>query len=301
MNNQHRPYQSVLLVKVPASTSWKPAVAEQFMISLFAIPESLRLIIHAKERAISWYITVPNRFEQSVFNSIYALYPSAEVFVVSPPTIPNQNWTFHFDMADSFVLPLKHARDFTSIDPIAPIVAALGNLNPGEEAVYELFLSPAGKKIYKLGKQLISRPRHKWYDLLFFDGAMDAALDKVAGTDRVARFIPELQKLAQGKLATLLKEARLRIRVVASSSRRANDIAGSLIPALAPFGREGSNHLIPANKDSFPLILMPQEAAALWHLPSESCRSSCGLFGPAIRSGPHANANSRWLLWSDHW
>ena len=284
MNNQHRPYQSVLVVKVPASTIWKPVVAEQFMISLFAIPESCRLIIHAKERTISWYITIPNRFEQCVFNSIYALYPSAEVFVVSPPTIPNQNWTFHFDMADSFVLPLKHARDFTGIDPIAPIVAALGNLNTGEEAVYELFLSPAGKKIYKLGKQLISRPRHKWHDLLFFDGAMAAAYDKVTGTDRVARFIPELQKLAQGKMATLLKEAKLRIRIVASSSRRANDIAGSLIPALAPFGREGSNYLIPANKESFPLILMPQEAAALWHLPSESCRSPGVIWSASVQA-----------------
>ncbi len=187
MNNQHRPYQSVLVVKVPPSTSWKPGVAEQFMISLFAIPDSFRLIIHAKERAISWYITIPNRIEQSVFNSIYARYPSAEVVAVSPPTYPTRTGLIILTSADSFVLPLKHARDFTGLDPIAPVVAALGNLNPGEEAAYELLLSPVDKKIYKIGKELISRPRHKWYDLLSFDGAIGAAFDKVSGTDRVSR------------------------------------------------------------------------------------------------------------------
>ena len=134
-------------------------------------------------------------------------------------------------------------------------------------------MSPTYKKTYKLGKQLISRSRHKWYNLISIDGAIEAAHDKVYGSDQHARYARPLQNLAQNKLGTLLKDATLSIKISASSSQRANEIAHNHIPAMAPFGRESSNQLVPAHKNSYPLILMPQEAAALWNLPSDSCRT----------------------------
>ena len=273
MSNRHQPYLSTLLVKVPASTRWEPRIAEQFMISLYAIQDPFALAIHATARAISWHITVPQTSAQAVTNTLFALHPAAEVTSTHPPQLSGQFWTFHFEVVNPFVLPLKHAQDFVGIDPISSVVTSLGNLNPDEEAIYELLLSPTDKKTYKLGKDLISQSRHKWYNLIPLDGAIDAAQDKLYGTDQVARYPRPLQNLAQNKLVTLLKDATVSIKISASSSQRANEIARNHIPAMAPFAREGSNQLVPANNKSYPLILMPQEAAALWNLPSDSCRT----------------------------
>ena len=68
-----------------------------------------------------------------------------------------------------------------------------------------------------------------------------------------------------------LKEVRLFFKIQARSQQRADDLLMQLASPIAIYGRDGLNALVPAQKESYQLILAPLEVAALWHLPNNSC------------------------------
>ncbi len=266
--NNSFPMQS-LTVRVPIDTEWDPVNIEQFMTTLFAIPGSMILSIIATGERIVWQISASHQQIAAIINAIYSFYPLANINQETAVTNPNTNFqTYSYEMSEPFVRPLKFATDFSQVDPLTSLITAQSNLQEEEMLVYELVLAHVNEQHIKLGRQLLTRPRSGFLDFITPQGAFGAVVDKAMGFDRIQRFYPELQKLARHKLATLLKVGDLSIKVKARTSHAANELAQTIEPALAPYAREGSNYLLPASKKTYPLILSPQEGAALWHLPN---------------------------------
>jgi hypothetical protein len=148
----------------------------------------------------------------------------------------------------------------------------MSSVGGNETVVFELSLAPAREKVRKLGHKLSTRTITKWWHYLTVGGTVEAATLKAAGYDTWTRFAPTLQRLVEEKLNGMLKETTLSIKIRADSPQRAHELISLFEPAMALFGRSNSNFLVPADKQTYPLVLSPSEFAAMWHLPSSQCQ-----------------------------
>lgn len=177
-----------------------------------------------------------------------------------------------------------HADDFKKVDPLVGILGALTDLKKGEAVVYQLSLKPATEKLVKLGWSTITASEVRWWHYLTIDSAAEAATKKALGADEHAKYVPEIQRVAEGKLRSFLMQATLSVKVKASSMTRADHLVEGLFPALAPYEREGFNYLVPAQQESFSPILSANEVAALWHLPNDKCDVPGISWTPSVKS-----------------
>jgi hypothetical protein len=201
---------------------------------------------------------------------------------------------YHLQAAAPFIGPLKYVEDFSRLDPLASLVQCMANVVAGEEIIYELSVTSPSQDYNQLGEKLLTTSTIKWWEFLTIPGAIDAASRKALKTDRVEKYIPEIQQMAQDKLKSPLMEVTLAVKVKAVSQNQADNLVSLLAPALALFEREGINFLVAAGERSFPLVLTPSEIGSLWHLPTEHCRTPGVNWVEAIASSlPAALFNQR--------
>ena len=266
-------YRQIINLAVPRSTPWKPQVAQQLMVNLFALPP-LSLGIRATANHIQWYMETTTEQTEALVKAIYGLYPQTHLAV--SPKMGNHVDYYLFDLhtAAPFVAPLKMAEDFKQLDPLTSFISALTDLAPDEVVVYELALVEPKAKYYELGEKLITQSTVNWWNFLHPGTAVVAATTKLAGADKVDKYVPEIQKPAQAKLNTPLKLVQFEIKIKTPSQERASTLIKQLFPTLAVFEQEGLNFLVAPHKKSFAPVLTPGEVAALWHLPSDQCQTS---------------------------
>jgi hypothetical protein len=264
---------TVLDIRISPQNDWQPIVVQQFMIGLFSLPTPLKLIITSRGMVIHWQIMVSTPHVSAVTSIIYSYFPAAQVEQTAPQPSSNSIGTYYIEGAMPFVMPIKHAEDFNHVDPLAALIGMLDGLAGGATVTYELLIKPVNREQFELGQKLLTQPRSQWLDYLTFDGAYLATMNKIRGSDRVERFRSDLQRLARTKMSSLLKEVTLAIKVEGGGMMGTGQLAQNLAGALAVFAREEANFLVMADAKSYPLILSPQETAALWHLPNQLCHS----------------------------
>jgi hypothetical protein len=269
-----QPCTQIVHLAVPRSTAWQPQAAHQLIINLFALSGTIVLGIRAAEDTISWYIETQAKHTEAVVKAVYALYPQAQVRV-RPKTASYVDYMlFDVHTAAPFVAPLKMADDFRQLDPLAALISTLTDLASDEVIVYELVLTEANATHYQLGEKLITRSTVNWWNFLHPQVAVMAATTKLIGADKVDKYVPEIQKPAQAKLNSHLKQVALEIKIKAATDERTGELLQTLFPTLAVYEQEGLNFLIAPYDKSFAPILTAGEVAALWHLPSDQCQTS---------------------------
>ena len=264
----------VLTIAVPASTQWQAATAQQVAVSLFSLPVPLSLIITARPNEIRWTVEVVGSHQDEVINTLYAHYPQAQVIATPKREVAIGYYQYNLHTSVPFFAPLNYASNFGKIDPLASVVEAMTNLKGEEHLIYQLLLIPVREDYASKGDELIKTSQITWRNFMSFDNAMSAWSKMRKGTDKRDKYRPEIQKVARQKLGMALREVSFSVKIKANSSARAQTLAGLILPALAPFGRDSFNLLLPADKGTYPPILAPPEVAALWHLPSQQCQAA---------------------------
>lgn len=172
-----------------------------------------------------------------------------------------------FGLSREFMVPIRTGRNF-EVDPLIPVVGALGGLQAGGMGVLQVVFASAC---------------NPWADSIIR-----------AVTDHEGRGFfadaPEFVALARAKIAHGLMAAVLRIGTRASSEQRAWEIARDIGAALSQFADPTGNEFIPLSNDGYPddvhaddilrrashrsgMVLNAQELVSLVHLPSISVRS----------------------------
>lgn len=168
-----------------------------------------------------------------------------------------------FGLSHEFMLPLTAS----TVDPLTPIVAAMGALRPGEVAVLQVLFERA----------LSPWADHAWRAL--GDGAGGSFFEDA----------PNLMKLSQEKLNQPLFGVNVRLAVQAASDERMWDVLRAMGGGLDAFGSPDRNAFIPLQADGYPMsaqhedvirrrsrrsgmLLSLGELASLVHPPSETIR-----------------------------
>lgn len=277
-------YLQVLSVELPKNTRWEPERDVMFASSLFSIPGPLSLAITAFRNKLKWLIIVRQETIDRLVSNIYASHKQADIIIRPMKSAPIGFYHYQFHTAAPFVGPLMYAGDFKKVDPLVGILGALTDIKGGESIVYQLSLRPATEKQVELGWKTITTSDVKWWHYLTLDSAAQATTRKALGADEHAKYVPELQRIAEEKLRTNLMQATFSVKVKTRSKRRADHIVEGFFPALAPFDREGHNFLVAAQQESFSPILSANEVAALWHLPNEKCDVPGITWTPGVKS-----------------
>jgi hypothetical protein len=251
---------SVITIHVPSTLKWQPQVAQQLLVSWFALSEPLSLIIRATANSIEWQVETWRKQEAALKQTLYGFYPSVQIKANPKPSPPIGFRLYHFKAHSSFIAPLLTIQEFPQIDPLSGVVSAIGTLQKNEILIYELRLYPTREKYYELGEQLLK--------------ALIAQAEADKKTKELPRYGLRQQQLAISKLDAPLKEVEFAVKIKTDTKERSEELIGLLKPALAIYESEGLNQLVPAYKPSLDLVLTASEVAAMWHLPSEQCKNS---------------------------
>ncbi len=270
--DQRQAYVHVLTVAVPAETAWQAPQAVQLMANLFAVSD-LKMHIRATADQIEWGLEVPHYVVEIVQKTIGAQYPAVHI-EVQPKTRTYIGYRhYSFEAVQPFVGPLKAAADIRQGMPLATLTGMMGGLGPDEQLLYEVTLTSPSVDYRLLGEQLITESVVSTADYLTLGGALQATNAKMQGADRVDKYRPEDQEILRDKLNRPLAEVSLAIKIKAATEERALKLFLALSVGLELMANEPFNWLYPAEAETYPLVLSPEEAAALWHLPTQGCRA----------------------------
>jgi hypothetical protein len=265
-------YLYTLIVSVPADTMWQPHQATQLMANLFMISD-LKLQISAETNQITWGIEVPLYAVEIIKKAIHAQYPTAQIRIEPKTTTCIGYRLYHFEIVQPFVCPLKQAADFNQADSLATLTGMIAGLSLAEHLVYELTIASPTEDYRALGEELITESVVNWTDFLTLEGALSASMAKAQSADRVDKYRPEDQEILREKLSQTLADIQLAVKVKAATEERALELFVALSLGLEPMANEPFNWLYPAEEQTYPLVLSPEEAAALWHLPTQGCQA----------------------------
>lgn len=247
---ESEPYRRVVLqVSLPSNSKWEPERAQRLMRNLFAANYPFNLVLRAKQHEFMWCIEVGANGENALKQMVYALYPHAAIKSSLKLAFDQGYELNQIELFAPYVFPLKVADDFGhKISPMASIVGSMSGLQEHEEIVYELALRPITRDYIKIGNDLIY-------------------------TRSEERFAPEVQNQAKEKLNILqFMEAKILFKVKAPAQARTAEIIGTTVSFYEQFSRENANAFTIAAEDSYPVVLTPNECAALWHLPTDDCQ-----------------------------
>lgn len=175
-NREEHSLSFVLLqVALPRDNEIKIDTAEQLFSSLHAIgggggffgflklPEHFTFEIVGTPEDIRFYISVPAKLRDYVEKQIHGAYPGAEIKEVPEYNIFSENGKIAFStlkLKNSSYFPIKVYKDLPT-DPLSGITSALAKMQPGEGAVIQYLISPAGSKWKKAGKSYISKVKKR--------------------------------------------------------------------------------------------------------------------------------------------
>jgi len=157
--------------------AWKEeiGVMEQLLATLSNINEKKSILGHflysepyialeianpSGNEEISFYLSIPKKFRESIEKQIHSYFPNASIEKISDYTIFSPgSFTAAalLGLKKSFSLPIKTYEEM-NVDPLGEISNALSKLNAEDEgAAIQLVLRPAGKTWQKTGRGIAHR------------------------------------------------------------------------------------------------------------------------------------------------
>lgn len=257
-----------LEVVLPEKAAVSPGLSEALLLALASGAHPISFEVLAVHDAIVVQLAARRTDRERVRSQLSAFFPDASVAPRATSLrdtwegIPGETQVLEFGLAREFMLPLRTFRDFRP-DPLLALFAALGEVERGEAALYQVIFTPA-----------------------LFPWAESAY--RAVHTERGEPFFadhPEFTKHATEKIARPLFAVALRIAVKTGSEDRTWHLLQGLSGATFPFAEE--NELVPlAAEEGIALeadlllrmthrtgmLLAVDELASLVHLPHESVR-----------------------------
>ncbi|HEX9503168.1 MAG TPA: type IV secretion system DNA-binding domain-containing protein [Patescibacteria group bacterium] len=135
------------------------AIAEQFfstitttsderdMSHFLGIDEYITFEVGAHKKNISFYINVPKRLQNLIEKQLHAQYPKAQIDVVKPYNIFNENskvTAAELTLQKNYVFPIRTYKVMES-DPLNALSNSLSKLSDEEGAAIQLLISPASQ------------------------------------------------------------------------------------------------------------------------------------------------------------
>src|SRR3990167_8953359 len=131
------------------------------------------LEIVSLEGQVHFYIRTPSRMKELIETQMYAQYPQAQVKEVPDYTLVTDKiaetsewnaWGADLELDKHFAFPIKTYVDFGldkdpkeeyKVDPISPVIEFFGSLGKGEQAWWQIVVTPSKKMYHTHGT---------WYD-----------------------------------------------------------------------------------------------------------------------------------------
>jgi hypothetical protein len=269
-----------LTITVPP-IPWEPSHAAGLMHALFPLASNgaIALRIVATNTHITWEIDqVKQEFVEPVKRSILSFYPHAEIDITpsAPAFAPEApeltSFTDILGGAEYFA-PFRAVVDHADLDPLTSIVGAMAQLEDDERLIYSVSIQPAERDYRQEGYKKIHHSQAPGVVLSMLGAAVGTRPLIVTGQRSTEKYESRFQRAFEDKLDSLLLPVTMRIYIHAQTRERFSSIRDSIVSATSIFDRPQGNGFTD-NPKGYPLILSAQEAAALWHLPSEDIHTS---------------------------
>jgi len=219
------PHFQIIELAVPKTTKWQSATALEMVKQLTTNFHYLTFRITATDTKTSWSIEVDRHLTQSVTSILYAFYPQAQVEIKDKDFTHFGYRRYDVETVNSLVVPLRYVDEFKT-DPMALVVNSMVGLDPNEEIVYELILSPTSQNYSKLTEKFFTPTA--WQNYLIHlanqpdqKGRTRQKSEKEKRTERKER---DFMDTAFNKVGGTLKEIELAFNVKAKNEDRANHL-----------------------------------------------------------------------------
>ena len=304
--------------KNDAGDGWKAEIGamEQLLTTLANIKEDKSIIGHflysepyialeianpAGSEEISFYLSVPKKFRDSIEKQVHSYFPQASIEKVPDYTIFSPG---SFTAAATLALKHSHALPVLTyenidVDPLNEISNAISKLeNEGEGAALQIVLRSAGKSWRKLGRGIAHKMQQgqQLKDAHSSSFAMDLGKgvvqvmqnkpkEQIAKKENV-QLTPEEQELVkkiEAKSGKAGFKVNIRLVVSAMSQQRADDVLAHMENSFAQFENHDVNHFIVQKRikskqiafdyifrnfdEEHSVILSTEEISSIFHFP----------------------------------
>lgn len=258
---------SLFLIRIPKETKEdlsseekknRIAVMEQFLSSLGALHEKnsiygqpyivLEMAVPFSGTEISFYMSVPKKYETFLEKQVYGFYPKAIVQKVDDYNIFNPNGVSaggFLKLEKNSILPIKTYREL-EVDPLENISNSLSKIaETGEGGAIQIVLKPASKNWNKYGLAIIKK-MNKGQS---FSDAIKGKIIKKPEKDELQiqpQITPDAQetiKYLQAKTAKTGFDMNIRLVFSAVAKERAEELLSHFEGSFQQFGSPNLNAL----------------------------------------------------------
>ncbi len=315
MRNRTREHDSLnttlLQIALPRDNEIKIDAAEQLFASLVALgkqggrfrlknPPHISFEVVGMPGDIRFYVSVPNKFRDFVEKQINGAYPDAEISAVDDPAAKQKQDTLAGTEYNIFsengkvafaslrlgsidYKPIKVYKDLP-VDPLSSVTSILAKMSPGEGAVVQLLINPAGDTWKKAGKDYL------------------ASTKKTEANPETAKYSADAKELEgiENKVGKPGFNTLVRIVVSSSTEESAKAHLENIVNAFAQYSSQNS---FSKNKlrlkgafltdfiyRYFPMwgqtsVLTSEELATIYHFPNKGV-STPGIFWVSAKRAP---------------
>jgi len=270
-----------LSISLPKTTKWQPTTAINLISNLFSLHEPIALQIVANKDKIIWRIKVSKEKQQATIQHIRTFHPQAEITEKEPTATPNP---IYLAASAPYFAPLTYATDHKTMDPLASIVSAMSSLTDEEYVIYQINITQDDTNYNKQGFDRIHKRPSRILGIVTYIlhlvtlgtwGNVLASAEKVG-----PQYDAKSQRMYEEKLNSDLRAVDLMMIIRAHNNERSNSLWTGLRSAMSIYDGDFNllrvkqeTSLLDPSKDTNPLILNPQEVAALWHCPTQDIKS----------------------------
>ncbi|PJE58156.1 MAG: hypothetical protein COU81_02190 [Candidatus Portnoybacteria bacterium CG10_big_fil_rev_8_21_14_0_10_36_7] len=226
---------------------------------------ALEIAVSNSDEKISFYISIPIKYEEGIIKQIYGFFPDASIIKIEDYNIFNPTGVSrgsYLMQTKTYALPIKTYKHL-DIDPINTLVTAMSQLKEkGEGASIQIVVSPADKGVGQLGAKIAQEmAKGNNYDFAFIKSSRSKLfknflffIDTIKGPNENKNNEPkpaisaqqqDMAKLLDEKANKPVFEINIRILVSANDVMRAGQILSQIENSFTQFGSPGNNVLSP--------------------------------------------------------
>ena len=223
------------------------AVMEQLYSSFASLkaPVILEIANPSLEEEISFYIAVPNEFQETLEKEIHGFFSKAEIEKIEDYNIFNPNGfesVAYLKLKNKAILPIKTYQELES-DPLGRITTALSKLEQGQGAAIQIIIKP--KFNFKnTGKQVINniqktgKLEKKQDTLKFINQTLNPKKPDPSKPEEPISLTPLLEdtiKKIETKTGKAGFSANIRLMASAETQQKADHVLDELIESFTQF------------------------------------------------------------------
>lgn len=237
-------------IRVPRGMEWNAERSTRFIEQLISSFAPLLFRVYADHRSVVWQVVdILGRDTEPIESAIRISYPEADVQIgvspefTEPLTAPLYRLTLLYHQTNAFVFPFKYAQEVKEFDPLTAVISAMNGLQTDERVIYSVFVAGESRGAREVGRRLLTKSTITPFDYFSGSGLRYIATVKALDMERVDRYIPEDQKVGEGKLKHPLFQSLFAVQVDSPTRERLLPLATNIDSQLYGFARSPYNGL----------------------------------------------------------